>query len=359
MGTGGDCLHDALQKNSAQVNSVTYDSSSDSITLKVRKIVSVTVKLTKGSEHQNLRDYSETASILRTDVPIPLTSDSFVKFADLHKKFYPTEVEATAAMNNFMATVKTINEQNARYAAGNSTWFAGLNEFHDLSEEQQIATVTGWTDYDPNFEVNVEPPVENAQSPQYGADWTHRLSGIQKQGCGDCWAFGSGAALEFHCGAGKVDEAEIRDCSGAGSCQGGDPVRALQWACRSGVESRSQYPIKNSSPRDAKCMAQGGSCKCSGVQTGRGASSLKSMVSRGVVSIGVAAGGGFMTYRGGVYSGTCASRINHSVSIVAFDGTNYKLRNQWGTSWGSGGYMTLKAGSNVCQFENGPLSMPR
>ena len=43
----GDCLHDHLQKDSASINSVTYDASSDSITISVHKILNIDVKLTK------------------------------------------------------------------------------------------------------------------------------------------------------------------------------------------------------------------------------------------------------------------------------------------------------------------------
>lgn len=46
----GDCLHDDLQKDTVTLNSVTYDSSNDSITISVHKILNVKVKLTKGSE---------------------------------------------------------------------------------------------------------------------------------------------------------------------------------------------------------------------------------------------------------------------------------------------------------------------
>jgi alpha-galactosidase len=43
----GDCLHDNLQKDGASINSVTYDASSDSITISVHKVLNIEVKLTK------------------------------------------------------------------------------------------------------------------------------------------------------------------------------------------------------------------------------------------------------------------------------------------------------------------------
>merc|ERR1712166_311470 len=47
--TAGDCLHDDLAKDTVTLNSVSYDTSSDSITIKVHKILNISVKLTKGS----------------------------------------------------------------------------------------------------------------------------------------------------------------------------------------------------------------------------------------------------------------------------------------------------------------------
>jgi C1A family cysteine protease len=307
-----------------------------------------------------MSDHSDLLSILRTDIDIPLTSDSFVKFTELHNKYYATAEEATRRMTHFMEYAVAINQQNAQYLAGNSTWFAGLNEDHDLSNAERIAQNTGYIHDATAEQVNTAPVSEaSLAGVQLSSDWTGHLSGIQKQGCGDCWAFGSGAALEFKCGKNSVNEAEIRDCSGSGTCKGGNPVGATKWACSRGVESRKQYPVLNSSPQDQQCKASGGSCKCSHVATGSGASTLKKWVSKGVVSVTVAAGGhSFAIYRGGLFTGDCSGSVDHSVSVVGFDGKNYKLRNQWGTSWGAGGYMTIAAGQNKCKVE-GAFSMPQ
>merc|ERR1719272_2190652 len=275
-----------------------------------------------------MSDHSDLLSILRTDIDIPLTSDSFVKFTELHNKYYATAEEVTRRMTHFMEYASAINQQNAQYLAGNSTWFAGLNEDHDLSNTERIAQNTGYIHDATAEQVNTAPVSEESLAGvQLSSDWTGHLSEIQKQGCGDCWAFGSGAALEFKCGKNSVNEAEIRDCSGSAGPDGG---------CKGG-----------------------GSCKCSHVATGSGASTLKSWVSKGVVSVTVAAGGqSFAIYRGGLFTGDCSGVVDHSVSIVGFDGKNYKVRNQWGTSWGAGGYMTIAAGQNKCKVE-GAFSMPQ
>lgn len=57
-------------------------------------------------------------------------------------------------------------------------------------------------------------------------------------------------------------------------------------------------------------------------------------------------GSEFMSYKEGVYSGTCGKPFNQAVKAVGYgvteDGTKYWLiKNQWGKDWGEGGYMRV------------------
>ncbi len=64
----------------------------------------------------------------------------------------------------------------------------------------------------------------------------------------------------------------------------------------------------------------------------------------------------FYDYAGGVYSDpACPNTIhNHAVTIVgwgtyASTGEDYWIiRNSWGPEWGSGGYIYMARGSNMC-----------
>jgi len=278
----------------------------------------------------------------------PLTSDQFTSFTKNFNKQYSSTVEHYARQANFMKNVDRINTINAQYAAGNSTWFARVNKFSDMTEDEFSAQLG----YKPTNYFNINYQADANEALPNSVDWSGRLSGVQYQKCGDCWAFGSAAALEFKCGRGSVSEMQIRDCSGAGTCNGGDPFRALSNTCRSGAESRSQYPVPPSSSSDQPCKARGGNCKCGGVSQGSGASSLKSMVSRGVVAVVVAAHADFMHYGGGVFNGNCAGGTNHAVAAVGYDGSNWKIRNSWGTGWGERGYIRMPAGQNKCNIES-------
>lgn len=288
---------------------------------------------------------------------VPMTVKGFHSFTQKFGLNYPDTTEYFQRLANYIKHAKAINTQNAAYRAGNSTWFARLNEHHALSEKEVVDLKTGYIPA-PEFEFTNDHPMLNTTDAPNGVDWTDRLSGVQDQKCGDCWAFSAAAAMEFKCGAGKASEIEIRDCSGAGTCKGGDPFQAIQSSGSKGIESRSQYPVPPSSSSDQPCNAQGGSCHDGGVTTGSGAARLQSMVSTGVVSVTVAAGGQFMHYGGGVFTGTCGTSTNHAIAAVGYDSSNWKVRNSWGTSWGEGGYIRMPIGKNVCEVENS-FGMPR
>lgn len=286
-----------------------------------------------------------------------MTVKGFHSFTQKFGLNYPDTTEYFQRLANYIKHANAINTQNAAYRAGNSTWFARLNEHHALSEKEVVDLKTGYIPA-PEFEFTNDHPMLNTTDAPNGVDWTDRLSGVQDQKCGDCWAFSAAAAMEFKCGAGKASDIEIRDCSGAGTCEGGNPFRAIQSSGSKGIESRSQYPVPPSSSSNQPCKAQGGSCHDGGVTTGSGAARLKSMVSTGVVSVTVAAGGQFMHYGGGVFTGTCGTSTNHAIAAVGYDSSNWKVRNSWGTSWGEGGYIRMPIGKNVCKVEKS-FGMPR
>merc|ERR1712025_148956 len=58
----------------------------------------------------------------------------------------------------------------------------------------------------------------------------------------------------------------------------------------------------------------------------------------------------FQLYKSGVLTGTCGTKLDHGVLAVGYgtmDGTDYrKVKNSWGASWGSNGYILLEKGKN-------------
>lgn len=81
--------------------------------------------------------------------------------------------------------------------------------------------------------------------------------------------------------------------------------------------------------------------KVMGHSVGRGEDNLKNSVAQRVTSVGIAATD-IMSYKGGVFDGTCSGRVNHAVNVVGYgtEGSKkfWKLRNSWSTGWGEEGY---------------------
>lgn len=74
---------------------------------------------------------------------------------------------------------------------------------------------------------------------------------------------------------------------------------------------------------------------------------LEAAVRKQPVSVGIDAGGGFMSYKGGVLddSAGCDGEVNHGVLVVGFTADYWIVKNSWGESWGESGYVRMARNS--------------
>merc|ERR1712080_566043 len=158
----------------------------------------------------------------------------------------------------------------------------------------------------------------------------------------------------------SMSEQQMVDC-GPGSCNGGYMDSAWN-TVRNGIESEQTYPY---TARDGSCKANSNNF----IATNQGSqrvshneSSLESALYTVdyPISVAIHVGSSFQHYNGGVYSDpNCQyGQLNHGVLAVGYDksGSGYwMVKNSWGGSWGSGGYIKMKMGENSCGITNDPM----
>lgn len=212
--------------------------------------------------------------------------------------------------------------------------------------------------------------------------------------CGCCWAFAAIAPIEYsNCVANgntytQLSEQHLVDCDPfSNGCNGGDPYSAyfwIRWFNNGVVNTASSYPF----------TAKGGVCNSQSAKQGATLQSFMpiipysnttvsamqdALINHGVLSACFLVSGTnpksidpvtgrplFLNYGGGVFTDPgCVEEIqksgiiptgNHCASIVGWGTLNgmdyWILRNQWGTSWGLGGYMYIQRGTNMCGIES-------
>lgn len=197
------------------------------------------------------------------------------------------------------------------------------------------------------------------------------LTSVKNQGsCGCCWSFAATAVYEallkingfnyelsveavLECTTGYSPNHRVSDCSGG---YFPDP---LTYYAKIGGLLLSNYPYVAGDFGD-----QAGTPQTPGICTddqrvylGAGtkyvygpltAAQIQYLLyTQGPLMIGVYANSGFMNYGSGVYSGCPVNSyqyINHAILLYGYDSSgNWLVKNQWGTGWGNGGYMTLSS----------------
>jgi hypothetical protein len=187
---------------------------------------------------------------------------------------------------------------------------------------------------------------------------------IKDQGqCGSCYQFSGAGSCEsafLKAGYGKNDgsfglaEQYGMDCKNWGGCNGGDEYDIIAACKATGLPSLADYGpyLQRSQSCRLKAgtkmwqIADFGFCTPSQEQGVASVQDIKNcLVAYGGISVAVDASG-FDNYTTGVMRGT-GHNIDHAVMIVGWDDSlgAWKVRNQWGTSWGIQGYAWIAYGA--------------
>ncbi|KAG0524398.1 hypothetical protein BDA96_07G207600 [Sorghum bicolor] len=278
----------------------------------------------------------------------------------------------------FKTNARQINEFNKRE---DESYKLALNQFSGLTEEEfnsgmytgalpelgtgdnvssSVGSSGGMTD-DDDDKLLVTAAGNDDKVP---AKWDWRRHGavtpVKNQGqCGSCWAFSMVGSVEGinAIKTGKLrtlSEQEVLDCSGAGTCKGGDPYKSFDHAMRPGLALDHQgnppyYPAYVAEKKKCRFNAEKPVVKINSKRMMRNTNEAELLmrVSKQPVSVVVEASQAFSRYSKGVFTGPCGTNLNHAVLVVGYgttsNGINYWIvKNSWGKGWGENGYIRMK-----------------
>jgi C1A family cysteine protease len=200
------------------------------------------------------------------------------------------------------------------------------------------------------------------------------VTGVKDQGqCGSCWSFSTTGALEgaYFTKYGTLpsfSEQQLVDCDNRKNggkdmgCNGGLMDNAFTWIKKNGgLCTETEYPYVSGTTKTAgtcqtTCALVDDSSVQSFVDVPKSSDqSMMAAVAKQPVSVAIEADQKeFQLYKSGVFTGSCGTTLDHGVLVVGYgsesDGDYYIVKNSWGTTWGSNGFIYLGRGS---QYNNG------
>merc|ERR550534_3141442 len=203
------------------------------------------------------------------------------------------------------------------------------------------------------------------------------VTGVKNQGgCGSCWSFSSSGAVEGAWAVGgnslvSLSEQELVSCDKRDSaCNGGLMDYAFEYVKENGLTSEDNYPYVSGNGVVPSCNPSKVAQKVAtissyvDVQTSS-EDALENALNIGPVSIAIEADQySFQSYTSGVMTGTCGDSLDHGVLAVGYGHDKasnldyWIVKNSWGSSWGSDGYIYLARHISSSSGQCGILLQP-
>ncbi|MFA5033140.1 MAG: Ser-Thr-rich GPI-anchored membrane family protein [bacterium] len=247
-------------------------------------------------------------------------------------------------------------------------WTAGENQFSKMTLEEKkayLGTIPS-TEQIPEKQVKVlkaDIPAAFDWRNKDGINWMPPIR--DQKSCGSCWAFSAVGVVEALINIAEnnpdldynLSEQTLVTCSGAGSCGGGQPIKAFSFIQSTGIPTEACDPYTASDDGCSRCTDWATQVKKISSYSSVSGANLKTVLLENPLSVTMEVYEDFYNYENGIYTYDYGGFMGyHAIVLIGWDDANscWIARNSWGTSWGQGGYFKISY-ANGAAFPGAPI----